>query len=248
MVLNKQKGSNMYTFIDKTRNFLAGECQHKCKYCYVNSFKNKFPNIKEKYSGEIRLSENELKKDEGKNKTIFVQDMGDLFADNIPKEFIIKVLEHLREYPENNYLFQTKNPKRFIEFKEHFPTNSILGTTLETNYEHEIEKLSNAPSISNRVYWISRVKFTEVFITLEPILNFHLQDFVAIIEGIQPNFINIGADSKQHKLNEPDGNKIRQFIDALKQFTEVRIKNNLNRLLNEDKNNTFPLPKGRGIQ
>lgn len=35
-------------------------------------------------------------------------------------------------------------------------------------------------------------------------------------------------------LNEPDGDKIRQLIDSLKQFTEVRIKKNLNRLLKKD--------------
>jgi len=123
----KTNKSNMYSFIDKTRNFLGGECQHKCQYCFINSMKNKFPNLKERYSGEIRLLEKELDKNEGINKTIFVQDMGDLFEESVPAEFILKILGHLREYPENTYLFQTKNPKRYFEFEKEFPENSLLG-------------------------------------------------------------------------------------------------------------------------
>lgn len=228
-MLNQQKG-NMYTFIDKTRNFLAGECQHKCKYCYVNSFKNKFPNIKEKYSGEIRLSENELKKDEGKNKTIFVQSMGDLFADNVPSTFIIQILRHLIEYNENTYLFQTKNPKRLMEFKDYFPTNSIFGTTIETNRQEELDKISKAPKVTERKYWIGRVDFGKVFLTLEPIIDFDLDILVNWIKEINPEFVNIGADSKGHNLQEPSWDKIQQLVTELEKFTKVNLKDNLKRL------------------
>ncbi len=225
------KKSNMYRFVDKTRNYLAGECSHKCNYCYINSMKERFPNLKERYSGKIKLLDRELTKREGTGNTIFVQDMGDLFAEVVPSEFILKILRHLRDYPLNTYLFQTKNPKRYFEFQDKFPNNSIFGTTIETSYEDEIKKISNAPSISQRKYWITRLKFGEVFVTIEPIINFNLSDFVEILKDIRPNFVNIGADSKQSNLNEPNGKKIKQFINSLKQFTEIRIKDNLNRLM-----------------
>lgn len=224
------KETNMYKFIDKTRNFLGGECEHECVYCYVNSMKNKFPNLKERYSGEIRLLDKELKKDEGKGKTIFVQDMGDLFASNVPEEFISKVLTHLRGYPENTYLFQTKNPKRYLEFQNDFSIHSIFGTTIETNRQEELNKISKAPPIKERQYWMERLHFYEIFVTLEPLLDFDLKELVEIIKEINPNFVNIGADSKGHNLQEPSKEKIELLIKELKEFTEVRIKKNLDRL------------------
>ncbi len=237
MGLNKQKGKgNMYGFIDKTRNFIGGECKHKCQYCFINSIKNKFPNIKERYSGEIRLLESELKKNEGKGKTIFVQDMGDLFADNIPKEFIIKVLEHLRKYPKNNYLFQTKNPKRFIEFKEHFPVNSLFGTTIETNRQEELNKISEAPPVKERVEAMNKlqengkIKEMKIFLTLEPLIDFDLIELVHMIKNVEPEFVNIGADSKGKNLPEPSWEKVQQLIKELEKFTKVNLKENLERL------------------
>lgn len=149
--METKKQSNMYDWVTSTRNYLLGECPHFCKYCYVNVMKDKFPNLKERYSGEIRLSEKDLKKGEGKGKTIFVQDMGDLFASNVPKQMIQKILTHLRGYPENTYLFQTKNPKRYFEFINEYPPNCLFGTTLETNRQKEIDKISKAPPIKERV-------------------------------------------------------------------------------------------------
>lgn len=46
-----------------------------------------------------------------------------------------------------------------------------------------------------------------------------------------PEWVNIGADSKGHGLPEPSGDKIIKLIDNLKsQDIDVRIKSNLKRL------------------
>jgi len=223
--------SNMYSWVTKTRNFLGGECKHFCKYCYVNSLKNKFPNIKERYSGEIRLLDKELSKNEGKGKTIFVQDMGDLFAENIPKLFIKVILRHLNDYPYNTYLFQTKNPKRYFEFINLFPPSSIFGTTIESNKQEEIDKISKAPKVYSRQFAMGNINFGKVFLTLEPIIDFDLDILVNWIKDIQPDFVNIGADSKNNHLNEPSKEKVLELIKELEKFTEVRIKSNLNRII-----------------
>jgi len=222
--------SNMYAFIDVTRNFLGGVCQHKCKYCYINSMKEKFPNIRERYSGEIRLLEKELNKGEGTGNIVFVQDMGDLFANNVPSEFILKILEHLKKYPDNTYLFQTKNPKRYLEFEDDFPSNVVLGVTIETNDEGKIKKISKAPSIKDRQDYMQRVKFAKTFVTIEPIISFNLEEFVRIIRDINPDFVNIGADSKNNGLNEPSWDEVESLIRELKKFTGVKVKPNLLRL------------------
>lgn len=226
-----KNNSNMYNFIDKTRNFIGGMCIHKCSYCYVNFMKNKFENLKERYSGEIRLLDKELKKSEGKGHTIFVQDMGDLFAENVPEFMIQRVLTHLRGYPENTYLFQTKNPKRYFEFVNEFPPNCLFGTTIETNRQSELDKISKAPNVTERQYWIGKVNFGEKFITLEPLIDFDLEIMVNWINDINPNFVNIGADSKGHHLPEPSKEKILKLIEELNKFTKLINKENLGRLL-----------------
>lgn len=228
MSLNSVKG-NMYNWVTATRNYLAGECNHFCKYCYVNNLKERFPNIKKRYSGEIRLLEKELNKKEGSGKTIFVQDMSDLFAENVPKEFILKILAHCKAYPNNKYIFQTKNPKRFKIFRKRFPHQTFLGITLETNRDSP----SKADSTIKRANDFSHEMLYgfNKFVTLEPLIDFDLKKFVNMIKKIKPEFVNIGADSKKNNLNEPDGNKVRKLIDSLKQFTDVRIKDNLYRIL-----------------
>jgi len=225
------KKDNMYSWITKTRNFIGGECPHRCIYCYVNTLKlRKLPEIQKRYTGELFLIDKELSKREGKGKTIFVQDCGDLFAEAVLTKWIVKVLEHCRDYPENQYLFQTKNPKRFNDFINKFPKGSILATTIESNENYP--GLSGAPSQKERSKAMCELKCFPKMISVEPVLDFNLDSFVEMIRKINPKFVSIGADSKGNHLTEPDSAKLRVFINELKKFTEVRIKNNLKRLLN----------------
>ena len=115
MGLIKSNG-NMYDFVNDTINPVCGACSHKCKYCYVERMKKKFPVIKEKYSGEIRLDEKVLKKNLKSGLFYFMVSMGDLFAENVPESMIIRVFDWLEKYPDNTYLFQSKNPARFFVF------------------------------------------------------------------------------------------------------------------------------------
>ncbi len=72
----------------------------------------------EKYRGEIRLVESEFDTNYGSGKTIFVENCNDLFAVGVPSEFVERVLGHCRAWPENTYVFQTKNPGRVSAFKD----------------------------------------------------------------------------------------------------------------------------------
>ena len=68
------------------------------------------------------------------------------------------------------------------------------------------------------------------YITIEPIMDFGLGAFVEMIKSINPIQVNIGADSGNNNLPEPDWNKIEKLIEALSEFTIVKQKNNLERL------------------
>ena len=220
--------NNMYDWITGTWNPLAGECPHKCSYCSTKSFH--WPSLKEKYSGELRLDEKAMKKSLGRGNTWFVCAQNDLFAADVSQEIIHWVLRRCREYPENTYVFQTKNPERmFYVGKLRWPENNIVGCTIETNREYV--GLSDAPSMLERAQWMTRIQGRK-FITIEPILDFDVDALAYWIKDINPEFVNIGADSKRHNLPEPSADKVNALIAEIKNAgIEIRQKHNLARLL-----------------
>ncbi len=220
-MLNKQKG-DMYRFVTHTWNAIKGKCSHDCSYCYMKRFPQ----------NPIRLDEKELKTDLGENNYIFVGSSTDMFADDIPKEWIFKVLEHCNNYPKNKYLFQTKNPKRFHYFLFWMPKNIILGTTMETNDMTGYGEHSKAPLPSWRISEFDKLpEEIEKMITIEPIMDFNVMTFHLWLEKCKPEFVNIGADSTRNNLPEPPKEKIEKLIKELEKFTKVNLKSNLKRLM-----------------
>ncbi len=226
MPLKKSVG-NMYPWVTHTHCHLGGECPHKCVYCYVKSFPFRPP----KYQGELRLIEKELTVNYGEGKTIFIENCNDMFANEVPHSMICRILEHCIEWPDNTYVFQTKNPVRYHEYRnlDAFPEKVMLGTTIETN--RAIEG-SAAPLTFNRAFAMSAISYPK-FITVEPILDFDVDILASWIFNVNPKFVNIGADSKGHNLPEPPVEKVYALIDKLKGYgIEIREKHNLNRLKN----------------
>jgi DNA repair photolyase len=224
MSLNKSKG-NMYPWVSHTHSHLGGECSHKCAYCYVDNPRFGRP---ERYKGQLRIVEKELDVNYGSDKTIFIEHQNDLFAEDVPQEFINKVLNHCFNYPNNTYVFQTKNPARFLTMDALFPNRSILGTTIETN--RDISKYSKAPAPIERFRAMLALK-TRKFITIEPVMDFDVDILAEWIARINPEFLNLGADSKNHNLPEPTIEKIEALVKKLKEYgIELREKHNLKRL------------------
>lgn len=222
--------SNMYEWITDSWNPIGGICPHNCAYCYVRKFR--WPSLKEKYSGSPKLIEHQFKKNLGKGKFWFVGSCFDLFAWTIPEEWIERTLIHCQKYPKNKYLFQSKNPQRFQKYYGKFPNEVIFGTTIESNRDYP-EIYQQAPPIVERYCNLAtcREDGGEVMVTIEPLLEFNLIKFVDMIHDIEPAWVNIGADSKGHKLPEPVPEKVILLINELKTFTEVKIKKNLKRLM-----------------
>ncbi len=225
-MLNKQKG-NMYPFVTHTWNVIKGKCPHDCSYCYMKQFPQ----------SELHFDEKELKTNLGENNFIFVGSSCDMFADEVPDEWIEKTLEHCNKYPENTYLFQTKNPAMFHKYKNDFPFGSILGITLETNRNELMD--NKAPEVFERIEWMNDLELygKRKMITIEPIIDFDVGQVVAWIKSVRPEFVNIGADSKGHNLPEPSQLKIENLVKELEIFTKVNLKDNLERLYPKTKNN-----------
>ena len=217
MPLTKQTG-NMYPFVTHTWNPIRGKCPHDCVYCYM----------KGRPVGELRFEEKEMKTNLGQDRYIFVGSSTDMFADQILPEWIARVLDHTGGF-KNTYLFQTKNPRQFLMFS--FPQHSLFGTTIESNRDMI---LSGAPGIQKRTEWMGKLHRRKM-ISIEPILDFDLGPMINLIEGLHPEFVSIGADSKGHNLPEPTPDKVEILIEELNVFTEVKIKGNLKRLRDKGK-------------
>jgi DNA repair photolyase len=219
-----QKG-NMYEWA-KPWNPLGGKCMHDCSYCSTNSLK-RYPVINEKYSGEIRLYSDLFKIPKNKP-IIFVVAQNDLFANNVPTQYIMRVLQACKNDNTHTYFFQTKNPDRYLSFLPDFPKGSILCTTIETNRNYP---LSFAPLTSQRAEVMYKITGYEKQITIEPIIDFDLEEMITLIRMCHPSKVNIGADSKNNHLPEPSKEKLLALINELQKFTIINRKTNLSRLL-----------------
>lgn len=217
MGLNISKG-DMYAFVSHTFNTVKGKCSHDCSYCFMKQY------------GEqraVRLDQKEFETDLGSDNFIFVGSSCDMFADDIPDNWIIETLEYCATF-KNKYLFQTKNPLRFHKFLQHIPFNSILGITLETN--RIWPEMGKTPSPNDRVEALCEINMKRM-VTVEPIMEFNLLALFQMIMACKPEWVVIGADSKEHKLPEPEHEKVAALIMALEvQGVEVKIKRNILRL------------------
>jgi hypothetical protein len=72
-----------------------------------------------------------------------------------------------------------------------------------------------------------------VMFTIEPVMDFNLEFMLFMFKKIEPEQINIGADSGNNHLPEPPPEKIAALVEALRPFTRVHLKPNLERLYKE---------------
>lgn len=217
MPLNKQKG-NMYGFITHTWNTIKGACPHDCSYCYMKRFGKQ---------SELHFDEKELKTDLGNGNFIFVGSSCDMFAEYIPHEWIRKTLEYCSKF-DNKYLFQSKNPRYMRRI---LPYNSTVCTTIETNRENNLD---NTPGRYYRYMQFNKIRTDKKMITIEPIMDFDLTNFVLMLADVQPIQVNIGANTNRKvQLPEPPKEKVLELIAELKKFTRVYKKDNLKRIIGE---------------
>ena len=220
MSLNKSKG-NMYPWLDYTWNPIRGKCPHGCIYCFM----------KDRDVGPLRLDEKALADSLGTGRTIFVGSSTDMFADAVPGVWIWQVLNKCKYHDGNKYIFQTKNPSRFFKFVQEFPPQTILGTTLESNREYGQSIHAPPPWERAATFVDRRLQGYKKMVSIEPIVAFELEIFLRWLQGIHPDFVSIGADSKGHNLIEPTARELKDLIAELSVLTEVKLKKNLDRLL-----------------
>ena len=221
-MIREAKG-NMYKFITHTWNPIQGKCLHDCAYCYMKR--------SPQYSKPIFIESEMTAPLNGRD--VFIGSSTDVFAENIPSEWINRTLNHcLEEYEKGNcsmFLLQSKNPKRFLEFINHsIMERCVLCTTIETNRFYP-DFMRNAPKIEERVEAMEDVAKQGIatMVTAEPLMQFDLEPMLEYINRCQAKKVNIGRNScRSIVLPEPTKEEVKQLIYELKDITKVEVKNN----------------------
>jgi len=125
---------------DKTWNPVTG-CTKKsegCAHCYAEVMARRLKGmgqIKYKNAFNLTIHPEDLREPLSWTKphNIFVCSMGDLFHEQVPFEFIDKVMETITSTPQHRYQILTKRAERMQEyFTNHLvPQNVWLGVTVE---------------------------------------------------------------------------------------------------------------------
>ena len=153
---------------DKTWNPITG-CTKKsagCAHCYAEVMTRRLKAMHlEKYKNEFELTlhEDELKQPLKWRGThnIFVCSMSDIFHENVPFEFVDKIIEIIGKTPQHRYQILTKRAERMAEYFKNkpIPTNVWLGVTVECR------------DTKYRVDYLRDLKASVKFLSCEPLLD-----------------------------------------------------------------------------
>lgn len=130
---------------------------------------------------------------------IFVGAMADIFGEWIPDEWIGEIFGICQRYPIHNYLFLTKNPKRYMQYG--IPTsqdNLWFGTTITGSAD--IDRIA------------SLVISAKTFVSIEPLQNsIEKEDIEAICRVV--DWIIIGAETGRHSGKvKPNPDWIKRIV------------------------------------
>lgn len=159
---------------------------------------------------------------------VLVNFQGDMFGDWVPAEYIAKTIKACGEAHWHEYLFLTKNPKRYAGFQEDINQvsegNFWLGTSIEDGY-HE-ERLMQLLDATIEVPFCKRwVSFEPLLgpLTIGPVL----QDESLVARIAELDWVVIGAlTGKQPK--QPPYEWVRDLIRVCNECqVPYFIKNNL---------------------
>jgi len=141
---------------DKTWNPITGCTKRSegCAHCYAEVMARRLKGMgKTKYRNAFKLTLHPDDLDEPKKwrkaHNIFVCSMGDLFHEEVPFDFVDKIMDTIRETPWHRYQILTKRAERMEEyFSTHkVPANVWLGVTVEVERtKYRIDNLRCLPA------------------------------------------------------------------------------------------------------
>lgn len=217
----------MFPEVTCTWNPFVG-CVHDCTYCSARRLaETRLKNLPQYKDFSHPVFVKRTWRHKFNKGLIFCCNMGDLWAAMTPEEYIRWVLARVFNSPRATFLMLTKNAGRYLEFMDIMPPNVILGVTMETD-RYPKPGISRAPSPMNRFLCMSTLKKrypeARTMVSIEPIIDFDFFNFLPMITACRPEVVYIGYDNHNCRLPEPTLEKTQKLIEALRGFTEVRLK------------------------
>lgn len=153
-----------------------------CTHCYAERLSKRLKAMGlEKYKNgfQLTLHEDTLGSPLAwkKPRLVFVNSMSDLFHEQVPLEFILKVFDTMRKASWHQFQVLTKRSHRLLELAEHidWPKNVWMGVTVEQQeFSFRIEDLKQTKAY---------IKFLSLEPLLGPITRMNLEKIDWVIAG-----------------------------------------------------------------
>jgi hypothetical protein len=151
---------------------------------------------------------------------VFVCGTGDIaFADpQYIKVVLVHIRQYLKEHPfgQQTFLLQSKSPAVFEQYLPYLTAQFVLDTTLETNRDTGYIYISKAPKPSERWSAFKELAWPRKWLTIEPILEFDLEELAEMVLQVDPERAYIGYESSRRvRLPEPSVEKTLELMDRL---------------------------------
>lgn len=194
-------------------------CYHNCQYCYARGISTRFSGKLETTEKIVELDERIYGEDgralaypygfkptfhkyrlneyvnKQRGRSIFVCSMADLFGDWIPNDWIKQIFDTCRLAKQHNYLFLTKNPKRYYELL----SDGILKSEPNMWFGASV---TNAEQLKIAVDAFGELPYDcKTFISVEPLLeDITLSDlWLYSCDGHFFDWVIIGAETGNRK-------------------------------------------------
>ena len=175
---------------DKTWNPITGctKFSQGCVHCYAELMARRLKAMgKHKYTNGFNVTLHEDCINEPfswkQPHMIFVCSMSDIFHDDVPFEFVDKIMRTIEQTPQHHYQILTKRAERMNEYfsQRSIPQNIWLGVTVETQ------------STKNRIDYLRKLDAHIRFISCEPLLedlgDVNLENIDWVIVGGESGFL-----------------------------------------------------------
>lgn len=153
-----------------------------CQHCYAERMAKRLqamgqPNYRDGFA--VRTHEHMLRLPSSwaRPRMVFVNSMGDLFHEEVPIEFIMRVFDTMEQTPRHTYQLLTKRTDRLAEVAPllNWPANVWMGVTVEDNERlARIDSLREVPA---------KVRFLSVEPLLGPLTDLNLSGVDWVIVG-----------------------------------------------------------------
>jgi protein gp37 len=191
-------------------------CKHGCPYCYARDIATRFyKNFTPTFFTDRLILDDlsnipkpKIINEDVRDKNVFVCSMADLFGEWVRQEWIDNVLENVEKAKDWNFVFLTKNPKRYLTTD--FPKNAWVGATVDCQ-----ERLKPTLDVFKELAEKGK-KPTVTFISFEP-----LREEILIDEKIEYlDLIIIGGQSSNTKepARQPEWLWVEDLVIKARQY------------------------------